>query len=302
MPSGGAEGQMSADTTSDFLLTGFDEADASALTAALSEMGRGAIQGDPVNDCAPSCVLAAAYDESSLRGQRAAALDDPRPWGLCVPHRDRALVAAASSAREGRMLLLPPERRELKRFLAAVSEDARETGRAGAFFVGLSRCEAAFSWKTRDIDVSPACRRLAMFLREAGFYADRAEEDLCALSLEEALVNSIEHGNLELDSSLRSDDIASEDLYEAERERRMADPAYGERRIDLSLSVSGNEARIVIQDQGAGFDASRLGAEPTGMDVSGKGYWLIRRPFDSAEHGAGGRRLALAKRRPGAGT
>lgn len=302
MPDGGAEGQMSAETTRDFLLTGFDEADASALTAALSEMGKSAVQGDPVNDCAPLCVLAAAYDESSLRGQRAAALDDPRPWGFCVPHRDRALVAAASSAREGRMLLLPPERRELKRFLAAVTEDARETGRAGAFYVGLSRCEASFSWKTREIDVSPACRRLARFLREAGFYADRAEEDQCALSLEEALVNSIEHGNLGLDSSLRSDDIASEDLYESERARRLADPAYGERRIDISLGVSGDEARIVIQDQGAGFDASRLDEEPTGMDVSGKGYWLIRRPFDSAEYGDGGRRLVLAKRRPGAGT
>jgi len=292
---------MSAEQTRDFLLTGFDAPDAAALLAALAEIGRSAVEGDPVNDGAPPSVLAAAYDESSLRGQRAAALDDPRPWGLCVPHGDRALVAAAASSREGRMLLLPPERRELKKFLAAISEDARESGRAGAFYTGLSRCEASFSWATRDLDVSPACRKLARFLREAGFYADRAEEDQCALSLEEALVNSIEHGNLGLDSSLRSDDIASEDLYDAERGRRMADPAYGGKRIFLRVDIAGDEATIAIEDQGEGFDPSRLDESPTGLDVSGKGFWLIKRPFDSAKYDGKGNRLTLKKRRPGTG-
>jgi len=293
---------MSAELNREFLLTGFDGADAAVLVAALAELGRGAVEGDPVNDGSPSFVLAAAYDESSLRGQRAAALDDPRPWGFCVPHGDRALVAAACAAREGRMLLLPPERRELQKFLAAVSEDARESGRTGTFFTGMSRGEASFSWKTSDIDVSPACRRISRFLREAGFYADRSEEDQCALALEEALVNSIEHGNLRLDSTLRSDDISSEDLYEAERERRMADPALGGKRIDVSVRVAGDEAAIVIEDQGEGFDVSRLDEAPTGLDVSGKGYWLIKRPFDSAKYDAKGTRLTLIRRRPGAGS
>jgi len=289
---------MSQETARELLLTGFEKADAGILVAALADLGRSAVEGDPVNDQAPACVLAAAYDEPSLRGQRAAALDDPRPWGFCVPLGDRALVAAASSAREGRMLLLPPDGRELKRFLAAMSEDARESGRAGAFFSGLERCEASLSWRTSEFDVSPACRRLAKLLLEAGFYSDGAEEDQCALALEEALVNSIEHGNLGLDSSLRPDDYASEDLYEAERARRMADPALGGRKILLSLLVSKDEARIVIEDQGEGFDASRLDLSPTGADVSGKGFWLIKRPFDSAEYNEKGNRLTLARRRP----
>jgi anti-sigma regulatory factor (Ser/Thr protein kinase) len=291
---------MSAESSRDFLLTGFEGSDAAVLVAALADLGRGAVEGDPVNDAAPPCVLAAAYDESSLRGQRAAALDDPRPWGFCVPHGDRALVAAASSAREGRMLLLPPDRRELKKFLATISEDARESGRAGAFFTGLVRCEASFSWRTRDVDVSPVCRRIARMLRESGFYSDRSEEDQCALALEEALVNSIEHGNLGLDSSLRPEDFSAEDRYEAERELRMADPALGGRRIAVSCVVSRDEATIVIEDEGEGFDVSRLEVSPTGMDVSGKGFWLIRRPFDSASYNAKGNRLTLAKKRPGA--
>jgi anti-sigma regulatory factor (Ser/Thr protein kinase) len=292
---------MSAENTSEYLLTAFDRSDAAVLAAAFSDLGHSAMIGDPVNDQAPACVFAAAYDESSLRGQRAAALEDPRPWCFCVPAADRTLVAAASAAREGRVLLLPPERRELKRLIAAISDEARETARMRVFFSGLARCEAEFEWKTSDIDVSSTCRRLARLLREAGFYRDRAEEDQCALALEEAMVNSIEHGNLGLDSSLRPNDYASEDLYEAERERRLADPDRGGKLIRLSLRMSAHETAVVIEDQGDGFDTSILGASPEGLDVSGKGYWLIKRPFDTASYNERGNVLTLVKKRPPVG-
>jgi len=292
---------MSERIACDFLLTAFDAEDARSLAAVLAELGHAAISGDAVNDPGPSCVLAAAYDESGLRAQRAAALDDPRPWAFCVSSGDRALVAAASQAREGRMLLLPPDKREIKRFLAAVSDDTRESGRTKSLFSGLERCEAAFSWKTRDIDVSPISRRLARLLREIGFYGDRAEEDQGALSLEEALVNSIEHGNLGLDSSLRPDDSASEDLYEAERERRLSDPILGGRMVRVSMSATRDEATISIEDQGEGFDVSALDESPEGLDVSGKGYWLIKRAFDAASYNEKGNRLTLSMRRRGPG-
>ncbi len=292
---------MSERIASDFLLTAFDSADARSLSAALAELGHASVIGDAVNDPGPACVLAAAYDESSLRAQRAAALDDPRPWAFCVPAGDRTLVAAASLAREGRMILMPPEKRELKRFIAAISDDVRESGRTKSLFSGLERCEADFSWKTRDIDVSPISRRLARLLREIGFYADRAEEDQGALALEEALVNSIEHGNLGLDSSMRPDDAASEDQYEAERDRRLADPVLGGRYIRVSIRATRDEASISIEDQGDGFDVSALDESPEGLDVSGKGYWLIKRAFDAASYNGKGNRLTLSMRRTGPG-
>ncbi len=283
--------------TSEYLLTAFEGRDASMLIAALSDLGHSATLGDPVNDQTQSCVFAAAYDESSLRGQRAAALEDPRPWCFCVPAIDRTLVAAASSAREGRVLLLPPEKRELKRLIAAISDEARECLRVKNFFSGLKRCDAEFEWRSRDIDVSPTCRRLAHLLREAGFYRDRAEEDQCALALEEAMVNSIEHGNLGLDSSLRPNDYASEDLYEAERERRMADQGLGGKLVRVSLRLSAQEAAIRIEDEGEGFDTAILERSAEGLEVSGKGYWLIKRPFDTASYSEGGRILTLTKKR-----
>jgi anti-sigma regulatory factor (Ser/Thr protein kinase) len=282
----------------DVLLTGFRDADVGTLRGAIGAIGRRAVPGDPVNDTAQGIVLAAAYDETGLRGQRAAALDDPRPWCFCVPASERGVVAAAALAREGLMLLLPPEGRELKRLLVALVEEVKERSSGDAAFSGLDRLEAEFTWRTSRFDVSRVCRRLARLLVEAGFYTDRSGEDECALALEEALVNAIEHGNLELDSSLRPGNPLVEDLYEVEKERRLADPAYGGRLVRASLTMGKEEAVLVLEDEGGGFDVSKLDADPSGLDVSGKGFWLIKRPFDSASYNDKGNRLTLTKRRP----
>jgi hypothetical protein len=291
---------MRGETTGDILLTNFADPELRVLREAIGALGRRAVPGDPVNDSAPIFVLAAAYDETSLRGNRAAALEDPRPWCFCVPASERSLVAAAASAREGRMLLLPPDDRELKRVLSALSEDAKERYAGNAAFSGLRALDAEFLWKTSAFEVSLVCRRVARLLAESGFYFDRAGEDECALALEEALVNSVEHGNLALDSSLRPEDPLQEDLYEAEREKRLADPAFGDKLVRVTLAIADDEATVVLEDEGEGFDTSKVDGSPSGLDVSGKGFWLIKRPFDSAAYDAKGNKLTLVRRRPGA--
>lgn len=288
---------MANDTIADILLTGFADADLRPVLDALAALGRRATSGDAVNDNGPALVLAAAYDERGLRGMRAAALDDTRPWCFCVSSDSRALIAAASLAREGALLLLPPESRELKRVLSTLAEEAKERSSGDAAFLGLSRLEAHFSWPTAAFDVSRVCRRISRFLTEAGFYDSRAGEDECALALEEALVNSVEHGNLELESSLRPGDSLQEDRYEAEREKRLADPAYGDRLIRLRLEIAEEKAVLTIEDEGKGFDVSKLDETPSGLDVSGKGFWLIKQPFDAAMYNAKGNELTLTRRR-----
>jgi anti-sigma regulatory factor (Ser/Thr protein kinase) len=293
-------GIMSDESAAEILLTGFGEVDLSELRDAIVELGRKAILGDPNAEDGHDIVLAAAYDEISLRSQRAAAFEDTRPWCFCVPAADRSLVAAAAGAREGSMLLLPPERRELRRLLVALDEEAKAQSSGDAAFTGLVRLDADFSWKTSAFDVSRVCRRLARFLAEAGFYADRSDEDECALALEEAFVNSVEHGNLDLDSSLKPEDLRGEDRYESERARRLADPAYGNKLVRIRIAMRASEAKVILEDEGRGFDTSTITESPRGEGVSGKGFWLIKRPFDDASYNEKGNSLTLTRRKPGA--
>jgi hypothetical protein len=289
---------MNEEPRAEILLAYFGEADLGVLRDALGGLGRRAVPGDPVNDAGPAFVLAAAYDERSLRGNRAAAVEEMRPWCFCVPASDRSLVAAAAASREGRMLLLPPEPRELKRVLSNLAEDAKERGAGNAAFSGLRALDAEFSWKTSSVEISLVCRRIARLLAESGFYVDRAGEDECALALEEALVNSVEHGNLALGSSLKTDDPLQEDRYETERARRVADPAFGDRLVRATISIAGDEATVVLEDEGDGFDTSKIDESPSGFEMAGKGFWFIKRPFDTAVYNLKGNKLTLVRRRP----
>lgn len=289
---------MSDETCMGAILTGLTESDGRELAAALASQGRSSAAGDPAAAVDAALVFAGVYEEKGLRSQRAAAMDDKRPWCFCVHGEARALVAQAALAREGKLLLLPPEARELKRLLAVLDDEARDRGSGDAAFLGLGRLEAEFVWRTDGIDISHVSRRIARLLAETGFYGSRSAEDECALALEEALVNSVEHGNLGLDSSLRPDDPLQEDAYEAERARRLAEPDYGGRLVRMSIGIGGEEAVIGIEDEGPGFDTSRIDDSPSGLEVSGKGFWLIKQPFDGAEYNRKGNKLTLRRRRP----
>lgn len=76
------------------------------------------------------------------------------------------------------------------------------------------------------------------------------------IALEEALLNALYHGNLELSSEeLRkaSDELLAYGNAKSILERQLADPYRG-RRIQVSAKLTALEAEFVIRDEGPGFD------------------------------------------------
>jgi anti-sigma regulatory factor (Ser/Thr protein kinase) len=116
-------------------------------------------------------------------------------------------------------------------------------------------------------------------------------------ALLEALVNAIDHGNLELCSELREADDGS---YETLRERRIGESPYGDRLVEVETYVSRDEARYVIRDEGAGFDPTSL---PDPLDPenllksSGRGVLLMRAFMDEVTYNDRGNEVTLIKRR-----
>src|SRR5262249_47235624 len=86
--------------------------------------------------------------------------------------------------------------------------------------------------------VAPLIRRLEVIVLEMGL-CDRAELIRLAVALREAIVNAIDHGNLELDSKLRQDD---ERVYKQLGEQRRVQPPYSERRVRITVDVTRSEA------------------------------------------------------------
>ena len=116
------------------------------------------------------------------------------------------------------------------------------------------------------------------------------------VALREALLNAMEHGNLELDSALRERDDHS--YHALQRERRARKP-YADRRVHVASRESPGEAVFVIRDEGPGFDVSKLPdpTDPANLEKrSGRGLLLIRAFMSEVRHNDRGNELTLVWR------
>jgi DNA-binding response OmpR family regulator len=118
-----------------------------------------------------------------------------------------------------------------------------------------------------------------------------------AMALREALLNAIEHGNLEVSSELRE---REDDLYYRTSDERRREAPYSQRRVHLAVRESRDEARYTIRDEGPGFDPDSL-PDPTDPEnlekASGRGLLLIRSFMDEVMHNDTGNEIRLVKRR-----
>ena len=124
----------------------------------------------------------------------------------------------------------------------------------------------------------------------------RSESDYLT-ALGEAIINAVEHGNLELDSALRESDDGSG--YARLRDQRMTEPPYRDRRVEVIARLTKREAVYTIRDEGPGFNPDLL-PDPTDpeslMRPYGRGMMLIRTFMDEVRHNEAGNEITLIKR------
>ncbi len=116
------------------------------------------------------------------------------------------------------------------------------------------------------------------------------------VALQEAMLNALYHGNLELSNAGAPGDEEFQRLVE---QRRQQAP-YRDRRIRLFANVTRTEAAYVIMDQGPGFDPSTLPekVDPAALDKSsGRGIVLMRAFMDRVNFTRTGNQVTLIKLR-----
>lgn len=160
------------------------------------------------------------------------------------------------------------------------------------------RAESEFVLENDSSLVPPLVRYVQEGLRRF-----RACDETAALrvtvALREALVNAIEHGNLEAKSELKdADQAAFHDLVN----RRRAEPPYRDRRVYFTVRQTPDRFVCVIRDEGPGFSPASL-PDPTDPEnlerAHGRGLLLIRTFMDEVTHNATGNEITLVKLRGG---
>ncbi len=125
-------------------------------------------------------------------------------------------------------------------------------------------------------------------------YGDRLRLDL---AFQEAIANSVEHGNLELDSVWREQiNEQGEDLYSLTKAARLNDPLYSNRKILVTTEVLASHIEIRIRDQGKGFNTSKLEPLQSSLESCfGRGIALIKSAVDRLWFESSGREVVMVK-------
>jgi CheY-like chemotaxis protein len=159
----------------------------------------------------------------------------------------------------------------------------------------LARTESQFVLENDPSLIPP----LVSYLRDGVLRMSGSDETgliQMTIALREALLNAMDHGNLELDSALRERDDHS---YHALRRERQAIQPYADRRVYVASRETPGEAVFVIRDEGPGFDTSKLPdpTDPANLERrSGRGLLLIRAFMSEVRHNARGNEVTLTYR------
>jgi CheY-like chemotaxis protein/anti-sigma regulatory factor (Ser/Thr protein kinase) len=117
------------------------------------------------------------------------------------------------------------------------------------------------------------------------------------IALQEAVINAVYHGNLEVSSEFRQTD---EQIFDQlALERRQIEP-YRARRVRIHVQLDADAARFSVSDDGPGFDVSILNRPVHAEDltrIGGRGLLLIRTFMDEVTFNSHGNQIIMIKNR-----
>jgi len=127
---------------------------------------------------------------------------------------------------------------------------------------------------------------------------DEGERMQIAMALDEALLNAMIHGNLEVSSELRQNDDGAP--YVNMIAQRKEETPYKDRKVTIKLEATNEQITFTIRDDGPGFDAAAL-RDPTDPEnierAGGRGLLLINAFMDEVSHNEVGNEIRMTKRK-----
>ena len=185
--------------------------------------------------------------------------------------------------------------KELHATLESVLATARSQRRNERLMDCVSRTQWSFVINNDPTLVAAVVDHLQQYIARLGL-CDETGRIRVAIALEEALVNAVYHGNLEISSDLRESDM---NAYYALAEQRRQEEPYRSRVVHIDATIARHEATFIVRDSGPGFDPGALPdpTDPANLEkLSGRGLLLIRTFMDEVRHNAAGNEITMIKR------
>jgi DNA-binding response OmpR family regulator/anti-sigma regulatory factor (Ser/Thr protein kinase) len=188
--------------------------------------------------------------------------------------------------------------RELVNSVFHLVELHRELGRTAVGLRGLVEEHRRFQFRAHELDIPSMVGHMTDRLVPLGL-ARTTNVDVIGMAFHEALVNALEHGCLEMDSSLKGDLFAEQDAFAATMQERLTDPAYANRQVEVEIFITPQRFEATITDGGPGFDTatvSRFSEAGLGKQC-GRGLAMIQLVMDEVTHNPKGNQIRLVLNR-----
>jgi CheY-like chemotaxis protein/anti-sigma regulatory factor (Ser/Thr protein kinase) len=210
---------------------------------------------------------------------------------------EEAALRAGASSFFRKPFVLPDLVQEVRR-LAAWRMQSAQPGQPAPRPVdsvaGIGDAVRRFSLATRQARdpsvIAEITLPLGGLLDEAGLLGVR-------IGIGEMITNAFEHGNLGI-SAAEKEQALAENRFAALLAERLADPRNAERRVWIESRLEGGEFRVMVRDEGAGFDWRSIVASAPGASLAGRGVLLTRVHFDEVRWNESGNEVTLVRRIP----
>lgn len=106
------------------------------------------------------------------------------------------------------------------------------------------------------------------------------ESEKIYFALNELMINAVEHGNLEISYSEKTELLKTDDYWMVV-EKRLQEEPYKQRRVRISFQVKEQELHLIMSDEGQGFDYKPyLVLDPERLyDCHGMGIALVKNRY-----------------------
>jgi CheY-like chemotaxis protein len=146
-----------------------------------------------------------------------------------------------------------------------------------------------------EVNLLMALSRHLQSLLADSWGLDRTDRMRTGTALEEALLNAMYHGNLEISSELKEKDHQA--FYALAEDRRNSVP-WANRKIHVSVRMNPKDVTFTIRDEGNGFDPGTL-PDPTDPEnlarPFGRGVMLMRAFMDDVTYNDIGNEVCLRR-------
>ncbi len=129
-------------------------------------------------------------------------------------------------------------------------------------------------------------------------YMNKSDINLLRIGLREIIINSIEHGNLNISFEDKTAAMLSDNYFEIINERRNL-PEHRDKRVRIEFLISPTKAVYKITDQGRGFNHRKFMAgisdEYDATLSHGRGITMVTNIFDEVRYNLRGNQVLLVK-------